>query len=120
MKKRNKKDDNFLDIIPIRVAEFRWDADEEGLVTIYVENRGLFNRIAQKFLGKPEISQVHLEKTGSFIWPLIDGKRTIFEIGKIVGDHFGNDADPLYVRLSDYFRLLKNCGFVKLERVNAE
>lgn len=61
-----------------------------------------------------------LEKTGSFIWPLIDGERTIFEIGKIVGDHFGNDADPLYVRLSDYFRLLKNCGFVKLERGKAE
>ena len=107
-------------IIPNNIHMPLRDADEEGLVTIYIENRGLFNRIAQKFLGKPEISQVHLEKTGSFIWPLIDGERTIFEIGKIVGDHFGNDADPLYIRLSDYFRLLKNCGFVKLERVKAE
>lgn len=115
MKKGNKNTNNFLDLIPVRAAGYRWDTDEEGMVTIYVENRGPFNRIAQKLFHKPEVSQVHLEKTGSFIWPLIDGKKTIFEIGKIVGEHFGDEADPLYPRLSEYFGMLKNCGFVEFK-----
>ena len=115
MRKGNKGDKNFLDYIPIRIAGYRWEADEEGLVTIYVENRGFFNRAAQKLFHRPKISQVHLEKTGSFIWPLIDGKKTIYEIGEIVVGHFHDELNPLYPRLSKYFGILKNCGFVELK-----
>ncbi len=116
MMKKNTKEDNFLDYIPVRNPKYDWDEDAEGMVTVYVENRGFFNRAAQMLLHKPRVSQIHLEQMGSYIWSLIDGKRTVFEIGKLVGEHFGEAAEPLYPRLSEYFRMLRNCSFVELQK----
>ncbi|MCR5543048.1 MAG: PqqD family protein, partial [Eubacterium sp.] len=36
---------------------------------------------------------------GSFIWPLIDGKTSIYNIGEAVKEHFGEEEEPLYPRL---------------------
>ena len=113
---KNKKDDNFLDRIPLCVEKYKWDKDDAGVVTIYVENKGVFNRAAQKLLHKPEVSQVHLEKMGNFIWPLIDGEKSIYEIGQLVSEEFGEEAEPLYPRLTQYFRMLMNCGFVEMQK----
>ncbi len=114
MIKKDKKQ-NFLDNVPRRNPEIDWSADESGAVTLEVKNRGVFNRIAQIFFKKPKISYIHLDKTGSFVWPLIDGKKDITEIGKEVDGHFGEAAHPLYERLSEYFRILSSYGFVTFE-----
>lgn len=50
---------------------------------------------------------------GSFIWPLIDGDTTVYDIGQKVAEHFGPDAEPLYERLSVYMKQLENCEFIK-------
>lgn len=52
---------------------------------------------------------------GNFVWPLIDGKRTITEIGTEVDLHFGKSAHPLWERLAQYFKILENYGFVTTE-----
>ena len=114
MSKKKQKDINYLDFIPVRKEEFRWDQDDAGAVTIYVENKGPFNRLAQKILHKPKTSQIHLEETGSFIWPLIDGKRSVYDIGLLVKEEFGDAAEPLYPRLSKYMQMLINCGFIEM------
>ena len=64
MKKRI--DENYLERVPVR-GDFKWSADDENKVTIEIENKGFFNRIAQKFFKKPKISYVHLDEMGSFI-----------------------------------------------------
>ena len=109
-----KNADNFLDYIPKHVEKYRWESDEEGNVTIFIENKGLFNRLAQKFLKKPKVSQLHLEEMGSFIWPLIDGETSIYNIGEAVKEHFGEEAEPLYPRLVQYIKTLKDSGFIDL------
>ena len=50
---------------------------------------------------------------GSFIWPHLDGDKTIIEIGKLVSDKFGEKANPLYERLAEYIKRLASYGFVK-------
>ncbi len=112
-KKQKDRSDNYLDYIPVISDKYKWEVDEEGNVTIFVENRGLFNRIAQKLLKKPEVSQLHLERFGSYIFPLIDGKKTIYEIGQEVGAHFGDEAEPLYPRLTKYTKMLYSYGFIE-------
>ena len=84
-KGKKESQDNYLDYVPIISDKHRWETDEEGNVTIFIENKGIFNWLAQKLLKKPKVSQLHLEKFGSFIFPLIDGKTTIYEIGQKVG-----------------------------------
>ena len=73
MKKENKKEENYLERRPVRPEHIKWSADEEGIVTLDIENKGFFNRVAQKLFKKPKVSHIHLDKVGSYIWPLIDG-----------------------------------------------
>ena len=102
--------ENFLEKKPIR-ADIAF-SEKEGIVTLEIENKGIFNRIAQKFFKKPKISYIHLDEMGSFIWPLLDGEKDIIEIGKFVEEKFGEKANPLYERLAEYIRRLESYGFV--------
>lgn len=113
MKNKKITTENFLDKIPVRKEGLNWSQDENGNVTLEMANKGIANRIAQKLLKKPKISYIHLDENGSFIWPLIDGEKSIFEIGKDVEEHFGEKAHPLYERLTQYFKILQNYGFVE-------
>lgn len=115
MKKKNVIDENFLEKIPSHKEGLGFSTDDDGNVTLEMENTGIVNRIAQKILRKPKISYIHLEEFGSFIWPLIDGKKSILEIGKDVENHFGEKAHPLYERLATYFQTLETYGFVDLK-----
>ena len=75
MKKENKASDNYLERRPARPERIKWSKDEEGIVTLDIENTGLFNRIAQKLFRKPKVSHIHLDKLGSFVWPCWTAKR---------------------------------------------
>lgn len=46
---KKKQSINYLDLIPQRAETLRWHTDEAtGLITLEVENTGVFNTIAQK------------------------------------------------------------------------
>lgn len=114
-KEKNEKNENYLDKIPEKKEKLRWKADEKDIVTLEIDNVGIFNRIAQKLLKKPKISYIHLDEMGSFIWSLIDGEKTIHEISCYVSDHFKEKANPLYERLIKYFKILESYGFIKFK-----
>ena len=114
-KKKGSINQNFLENIPVRQEGLRWDADEKGIVTLYVHNTGILKKITQKLFKKPEYTQVHLDENGSFVWPLIDGERNIIELGKDVQAHFGEKAEPLYPRLAKFFQILESYGFVSFK-----
>lgn len=108
-----KNKENFLEKKPQRNPDINWK-EKDGQITLEIENKGLFNRLAQKLLKKPKISYIHLDEMGSFIWPLIDGEADIIALGERVKEHFGDKAEPLYERLSKYIKILESYGFVKL------
>lgn len=112
MKRNNKTSENYLEKIPVKQESINWTTDEKGFVTLEIENKGMFNRIAQKLFKKPPVSYIHLDENGSFIWPLIDGKKSIFDIGKEVDGHFGEKAHPLYERLAKFFQILDSYSFI--------
>lgn len=111
MKSKNKSE-NYVEKIPVRNQEIQWSVEDDGLVTLHMENKGIANRIAQKLIKKPKISHIHLDEMGSFIWLQIDGEKTVFDIGKPVEEHFGEKALPLYERLSMFIRTLETNNFV--------
>ena len=111
-KKKQAPDINYLDLIPERMESLRWHRDFRERVILEVENTGLFNRIAQKVFGKPRFTKVHLDEFGSFLWPLIDGEKTVETLAQLVKNDFGEKADPLYPRIVKYFQMLENCHFI--------
>ena len=59
--KKTEQGKNYVDYIPVPGKKIRYEI-VEGKVTIYQENRGMFNRIFQVLLKKPKISQIHLDE----------------------------------------------------------
>jgi hypothetical protein len=114
-KKSKKSSDNYLDKIPVFNEKYSWKADESGIVTIYIENKGFFNFICQKLFKKPKVSQVHLEEMGSFIIPLLDGKRTVYDLALLIKEHFGEKAEPVYNRLVTYMHTLEAYSFIYMK-----
>lgn len=112
-KRTEKITQNYLEHIPVRSEHISWSADENGAVTLDIENKGVMNRIAQKLLKKPKISHIHLDEMGSFIWQLIDGGKCISDFGEPVEQRFGEKAHPLYERLAKYFQILEGYGFIR-------
>ncbi len=112
-KKKTDPKENYLEKIPVRPEWLHWSQDEQGNVTLDIENKGIANRIAQKLLKKPKVSHVHLDEIGSFVWPLIDGKSSITDIGIPVEEHFGDRAKPTYERLAKFFQILESYKFIE-------
>lgn len=111
--KNEKKSVNYLDKIPSRREDIVWSVDDGGTVTLEIENKGVFNRIAQKLFKKPPITYVHLDETGSFVWPVLDGVKSVNEIALLVDEKFGEKIHPLYERLVKYFQILESYDFIK-------
>lgn len=109
---RKKKEKNYLDLVPERAEALSWEAGEDGILVLRVENKGIFNRIAQKMFKKPKHTNVHMDKYGSFLWPLIDGEKTVMDLAKLQKEFFGEEVEPLYPRIVKYFQIMESYRFI--------
>ena len=114
MKKKEVISANYLDFVPRHRPSLQYTMDNQGKITLLQENKGVFHFLAQKILKKPKVSQIHLDEMGNFVWPLIDGTRTVYEIAELVKAEFGDKAEPLYERIVQYIQTLENYGFVEV------
>lgn len=111
--KKLKTEENYLEKIPVIPEEISWSADEKGVVTLDIENKGLMNRIFQKLFKKPKFTHIHLDEIGSFVWPMIDGEKSIADMGEPMEQHFGDKAKPTYERLAKFFQILESYRFIQ-------
>ena len=51
-------------------------------------------RSRKKVFHKPRTTQVHLDETGSYLWPLIDGQKTVAQLADCMKQQFGEKAEP--------------------------
>ena len=107
-----KKNDNYLDLVPVMNPQNSWDQDGEGIVTIHMVHRGVYAAIAQKFFHTPRVSHIRLDEYGNFLWREIDGQRTVGDLAQRMKEQFGQKAEPLYDRLVKYMQILRNNRFI--------
>lgn len=112
MRKKKKKQYNYLEFIPEKSPLLKWYADEKELVILETENTGVFNTIAQRLFKKPRFTKIHLDEQGSFLWPLIDGKHTVMELASLQKERFGEKSEPLYPRIVKYFQIMERCHLI--------
>lgn len=118
MKKKDKNPSiNYLDLIPMKAEGLEWYTDYNGKVVLKIENTGFFNALAQKVFGRPRFTKVHLDEQGSFVWPLIDGKKTVMELALLQKEHFGDAVEPLYPRIIKYFQIVESYHFIKFKNL---
>ncbi|EOD00777.1 PqqD family protein [Caldisalinibacter kiritimatiensis] len=114
MRRKINKNDNLLELIPLKNEKFDWKINEEGLVQVIILRNSMLDRIVRVFFNTPKFMKIDLDKYGSFIWNCIDGTKNIEEIGQKFKEKFGEEVEPLYERLVTYINILRNNKFIKL------
>jgi len=108
---------NLLRMKPVRLYKWKPQANDSDLVTIIMPrfNSEFGKKLGRAFNIKPTYN-VNLEKYGSAVWRLCNGKVTVQEIGEVLHEQFGDEVEPLYERLSYYLTLLEKNKLIKYEK----
>ena len=53
MKKKDSK--NYLDFVPEKNPEIEYEADEDGIITVLIEWKGFYHKLAQRFFRRPRV-----------------------------------------------------------------
>lgn len=104
---KQKIDKNYLDYIPVKNPEIKYETNDKGTITVFIRWEGFFNKIAQKFFHRPKISSIDLDDYGSFVWNAIDDKKDIYTLSQELDAHFPKMEKSLS-RLIKFLEILKD------------
>lgn len=105
---------NLFDAIPCIGEGIQTEENKEGLSVIAFPR--FKNKFMQKYMIPKSISpflHITLDKHGTKVWSLIDGKRTVREIADLLKNDFKNEKD-LEQRLEMFIVQLYRRQFLKL------
>ena len=83
-----KQSKNYLDYVPVKNPEIQYHADSDGIVTVEIEWKGFYHRIAQRFFHRPSVSDIRLDTYGSFVWLIIDDVSDVHQLSKKLEEKF--------------------------------
>ena len=112
MKRVRKVEQNYFEQIPIRSQVRPWTEDESGMVVIDVENKGLANRIAQRFFHKPKVSHISLDQYGTVVWKQMDGTHSVNDIIEMMKKEFPDEKDRMLDRVVTFLATLQAHEFI--------
>lgn len=107
-----KTQENYMDYVPKHNQLFPFQKNKKNHIEIKIKNKGIIKKVTQVLLKKPKYTYIELEDMGSFIWEQIDGERTVYDIGLLVKERFGKEAEPLFERLIEYLHILRRNNFI--------
>ena len=87
-----KQKDNYLDYVPKHNSLFECGKTKKVMQKSKYTIRGFLTEQRSLY------SYIELDDFGTFVWHSIDGVRSIYDIGQLVKEHFGDKAEPLYER----------------------
>lgn len=106
---------NYLDKIPMRKATYPWRVREDGVVEIDRENKSFYDRLAQKFFGKPRVSHIALDQYGGMVWQNLNAENTIYDIVNMMEKAFPKERETMLKRVVTYMATLEANGFIEMK-----
>lgn len=92
--------DDVLNLVFKIKDEIEYKIDDNEIVTIYEKQEYMIQRVLRKLnFYIPKYKCIELDKYGSTVFMLIDGKNSIREIGEILEEKYQEEVYPLYERL---------------------
>ncbi len=114
MAAKKNKEDNFLLYIP-KIKHEEWE-ERKGKVYLIFHHDKDIEKFIRWLFKKSTVSDMELDKRGSAVWKLIDGKKNIYEIAKIMSEKFGDTPEDSQQRLIMYIRYLLKKGWIAVEK----
>jgi len=116
MRKKIKKDDNFLELIPKKNPNYQWIEKEDGLLQIIVPRDRLLDKVVRVIFKTSRQFTIHADSFGSFVLKNINVERNVEEFVIILRKKFGDEIEPLYKRLVTFLNTLRDNKFITLEK----
>jgi mannose-6-phosphate isomerase class I len=110
--------EDVLNIIYKISEKIEYEVDKDNIVTVLEKQEHKVQNFFRKLKFKiPEYKKTSLDEYGSCIFLLIDGKKTVKDIGESLDVKFGEKVHPLYERLLLFLNHIEvNCNYI--EKVN--
>ena len=110
MARKNLKNVNLLDLIPVHMVDSGINVDG----TVFLRKpkvKSRFLKTVLKTMGMHTHFKIHLDEFGSHVWNECDGIRNVHQIGESLKTTFGEEIEPVYERLGLFIRTLasQNC-----------
>lgn len=95
-----------------------YSLSEDNIVTILEKQDHKIQKFFRKLKFRiPEYKKTSLDEYGSYVFLLIDGRKTVKDIGEGLEAKFGDKAYPLYERLLLFLNHIEvNCRYI--EKIN--
>ncbi len=90
---------------------------KEGKVLLIFKHKGPVERVLQWLFRKPLITDIELDSIGSRAWFCMDGHNTLYDIGRILEEEFGDQCRPVYKRLAVFIRYMAAQGWITLKNI---
>ena len=110
MKDKNQR--NYLDFVPIKNPDIEYQTGDNGKVTVFIEWKGFYHRIAQNFFHRPRVSDIQLDDYGSFVWLAIDDNKDVHQLSKELDARFPNMEKSLS-RLIKFLEILRDNHLIR-------
>jgi len=110
---------NLLDLIPVKIINAQ--KKEDGKITIFqpkFKNKFMLKFVVPK-LKNPDF-KVNIDEFGSFVWEQIDGCLTVEKIGEKLEEHFKEEIEPVYERLSLFIQSMERYKFIEYKNYDPE
>ena len=107
MNKKKHVSKNYMEYIFTRSNEITWSENDSFCIVLDVENKGFFNRFAQRFFKKPKISHITLDNYGSCVWKLNEKKNTVFDVVNSMKSNFPDEKDKMLNRVIAFLYTLQ-------------
>ena len=113
-----KTNEDILNIVFKVRDELEYEVNESGIVTILEKQDHKIQQIFRKLrFNIPKYKKMELDQYSSEVFLLMDGIRTVGEIGIHLARKFGDKVNPLYERLLVFLNHIDvNCKYI--EKVN--
>ena len=105
---------NFMDSVFVPSEKISWN-QKDGSVILDIPNTGFFNKLAQAFFHKPKISHITLDKYGSTLWLLLDGKNSVFDVVNAMKKEFPQEQDRMLDRVVTFFYTLQTNKYISIK-----
>ena len=112
--KQKRVSKNYMDSVFVPSEIIRWN-QKDGSVILDIPNTGFFNKLAQVFFHKPKVSHITLDKYGSKLWLLLDGKNSVYDVVNAMKESFPQEQDRMLDRVITFFHTLQINKYIFLK-----
>ena len=110
---QNNNKYNFALYVPEK-KNIEW-VEENGIVTLVIKVNDPIKKFLAWMVKKTPETKLHLDERCSAVWTYMDGERTIYDIGKLMGKKYGTETNEEVFRLVTYLKYIAKRGWIRFK-----